>query len=352
MNYGYFIESVQTKTGPQDHKIGISQTVPWFGKLSLKEKMAVKEAEAVYQKYEQARRNVVREIAKAYYEYSWLHSALQINRDHVELLKVVELVASIRFKSGQISQSSLVQIQVEQGKIEDRIKELDNLKAPISASIYAAMGLEAGVELPAPGPVGVPFVLPDTADLKESVVLSSPRLEKLRLLKQREDMGVRLSEKNYYPDLTFGLSYIETDGGDDPTLALVSVNLPIWRKSLDASKREAVNRRESVNENLHSTRLQLMATLDLHVYHYQNSVRKRKLYEDTLIPKARQSIDLAVKGFETGSVNFSELLDAERTLLEFQLEAKRYIANAYQRVADIEALAGIGGDFADVSKKK
>jgi len=340
LSYGYFIESVQTKTGPQEQTVGLSQTLPWFGKLSLKEKMAVKQAESIAQEYDAAVRGLVSKVKKSYYEYSWLYDAVQINREHINLLRVVESVASIRFKSSKISQSSLIQIQVEQGRIEDRIKELESLKNPLSNSIYAALGVESGALLPRPVKAGEVLTDLNTAELKLQMEQANPELKRISILKEKQELAVRLADKDYYPDVTFGLSYIDTDGGKDPTLALVSINLPIWRKSLDAAKLEAVNRRQSVSESLKNTRLELAAKLDLLIYYYQNALRKNELYENTLIPKAQQSIDLAVRGFETGSVSFADLLNAERTLLEFQLDAKRYAADAAQRLAEVDALAG------------
>ncbi|MDA3924426.1 MAG: TolC family protein [Kiritimatiellae bacterium] len=336
VTYGYFIEQVQTKTGAQEQTVGLSQTLPWFGKLPLKEKMAVKQAEIEYQEYVAARLLITSKIKKAYYEYAWLHDALQINRDHINLLKVVESVASIRYKSGKVSQSTLVQIQVEQGRIEDRVKELEALKVPISSSIYASIGLPSGELLPRPVKDVKPLPDLNAKELKVLVEQSNPDLEKIRLLKERAEHSVKLADKGYYPDLTFGLSYIDTDGGKDPTLATVSLNLPIWRKSLNAAKREALNQRESMNELLRKTSLDLSALIDLQVYYYENNLRKNKLYQNTLIPKAQQSIELALKEFETGSLGFSELLDAERTLLEFLLSAKRYSADAYKHLAEIE----------------
>ena len=147
---------------------------------------------------------------------------------------------------------------------------------------------------------------------------------------------MQLADKNYYPDLTFELSAVDMDGSRDPVLAMVSINLPIWRKSLDAAKLEAVNQRQGVNEALKNTGLELAAKLDLLVYYYQNALRKNKLYENTLIPKAQQSIELALKEFETGNSGFSELLDAQRTLLEFLLIAKQYSADAHKQLAEIE----------------
>ncbi|MFA7173470.1 MAG: TolC family protein [Kiritimatiellia bacterium] len=336
VSYGHFVESFKMKTGEQKQTVALSQTLPWFGKLPLKEKMAVKQAESIAQEYEAAVLGLVSRIKKSYYEYAWLHDAVQINREHINLLKVVESVASIRFKSGKISQSALVLIQVEQGKIEDQIKELEALKSPLSTSIYAALGLESGKLLPRPARADQALTELNPVELQLQLQQANPELRRIKALKELQELAVQLADKNYYPDLTFELSAVDMDGSRDPVLAMVSINLPIWRKSLDAAKLEAVNQRQGVNEALKNTGLELAAKLDLLVYYYQNALRKNKLYENTLIPKAQQSIELALKEFETGNSGFSELLDAQRTLLEFLLIAKQYSADAHKQLAEIE----------------
>ena len=40
-NYGYFIQEVETRVGPQEHRVGISQMFPWFGKLKLRGEAAL-----------------------------------------------------------------------------------------------------------------------------------------------------------------------------------------------------------------------------------------------------------------------------------------------------------------------
>ena len=40
------IRSVETRVGPQDNAVMLSQAFPWFGKLDLKGQMAVKAAAA------------------------------------------------------------------------------------------------------------------------------------------------------------------------------------------------------------------------------------------------------------------------------------------------------------------
>lgn len=342
LTYGYFAKTVQTKTGPQEQKIGLSQTLPWFGKLSLRERMAAKEAEAAYQDYIARRLQLTQRIRSDFHEYAYLAQAIKINREHLDLLNIMESVAAVRFKAGGLSQITLIQIQVEQGKLEDRVRGLETLRAPLSSRIRAALGTEASGILPWPGTKEVLLPAIDEGALRRSLLESNPSLRKMDLLREKEDDSVKLAGRGGYPDITLGVERIFIDGGDDPMTATISINLPIWRGRLRAAKREAIKRREGMEDALHDGAHQLSAELDLALYHFRDAERKVGLYRNTLIPKAQQAIDVALKGFETGKVSFTDLLDAQRSLLAFQLAGERELANTHKRLAEIEALTGVG----------
>jgi cobalt-zinc-cadmium efflux system outer membrane protein len=340
LTYGGFIQSVQTRTGPQEHNIGLSQTIPWFGKLSLKEQIAIKEAEAIYQEYAMERLRLFESIKTAFYEYAFLKSEININTEHLELLGLMERIASMRFTTGTLPQSSLIQLQVEQGKIEDRIKELRTLRPALSSVIYAAIGLhKANIFAWPKNKIDMPRLEIDENNLKAALLNNNPELKKMDLLIGRQQSAIELTKKEYYPDITFGAQWSHIEGGEDPLQATISFNLPIWRASLDASKKEAILKQQSITDALLDRKNNLMAQLDLALYDFNNAKRKVKLYQNTLIPKATQSIEVSLKGFETAGVNISELLDSQRTLLEFQLTYQRQLANANQRLASIYALS-------------
>jgi cobalt-zinc-cadmium efflux system outer membrane protein len=52
---------------------------------------------------------------------------------------------------------------------------------------------------------------------------------------------------------------------------------------------------------------------------FREATRNLELLTERLLPKARQSLEVAQSGYVSGKVDFLNLLDAERTLLGFQL---------------------------------
>jgi cobalt-zinc-cadmium efflux system outer membrane protein len=340
LSYSYFIEPIQTKTGPQDQKVGLSQTFPWFGKLSLKEKIASISAESAYQDYIIMQFSIIEQIRNGFYEYSFLHEAITINQEHINLLKMIESTATTKFTTGDISQNNLIQIQIELERIEDQKQELEALRPAISANILADIGDNQANILPWPKKSDTALQKLDFKKLKALLPKENPTLKQISILEEKEAYAIDLAKKNFMPDITLGVDVIDVDGGENPAVAMVSINLPIWRNKLHASKREAINRYESIGKIMEDTENKLSVKLELAVYYYNDAIRKMILYKNSIIPKAQQAVDLSFKGFETGKTNFYDLLEAERTLLEFQLSEQQQKANALKKLAEVEKLLG------------
>lgn len=346
-NYAYYIEEVETRVGPQRQKLGISQTFPWFGKLKLKGNAALEAANAEKEQYEKTKLQLFYRVKSAYYEYYYLGRSVAITKEHIKLLTNLESVARTRFKTGQASHTAVIQAQVELGKLDDGFRTLESLREPIVAKLNAALNRPSDDSLP--WPQTIPYDSPAFTDKEafEWLAERNPDLNRLDFLAEKEQFAIKLARKNYYPDITVGLDYIDTDealmpdtpdSGKDPVIAKASVNIPIWFRKYRAAETEARLRHTAVQEQRVDTENQLEADLKLALYHFRDAARKIALYRDTLIPKANQSLKVAQQGFQAGKVSFISLIDAQRLLLEFQLAYERALADRAKRVAEIETL--------------
>jgi outer membrane protein TolC len=344
-NYAYYIEEVETRVGPQRQKFGISQTFPWFGKLKLKGDAALEAAHAEKERYEKTKLDLFHRVKSAYYEYYYIGRAVAITKEHINLLVNLESVARTRFKTGHASHTAVIQAQVEFGKLDDRFRALESLQEPIVAKLNAILNRPSAASLP--WPQTIPYDNPAFTD-KEALkwlIERNPDVKRLEFLEKKEQFTTELAGKNYYPDITIGLDYVDTDealmpgtpdSGKDPVIAKASINLPIWYSKYRAVEREARLRHAVVQEERVNTENQLKADLKLVLYHFRDAERKIDLYRDTLIPKADQALKVAQLGFQAGKVSFISLIDAERLLLEFQLAYERALADRAERLSEIE----------------
>lgn len=348
LTYSYYIEEVETRVGPQEQALGVRQTVPWFGKRALRGEAADAGALAARRRYEQAKLDLVYDVKTAYYDLYYLHKAIDVTRRNMELLESLEKVAQSRYKTGG-AMLPLVQLQTELGKLEDRVKELEALLPARVARLNAVLDRPPEAEVAKPTRIDVPDDVLDTSRLRRQLTANSPRLKRLDSLARKHEHKGKLAEKQRRPDVSFGLKSIDTGGarnpatpgsGTDPVMATVSVNLPIWRSKYDAAEEEAERNRWAALHQKAEARNQLVARLDLALFHYRDAGRKINLYQDTLIPKAKQVLEVAKQAFETGEAEFLSLIDAERTLLEFELQHEQARTERARRRAEIEQLVG------------
>ncbi|MGB0583134.1 MAG: TolC family protein, partial [Limisphaerales bacterium] len=107
-------------------------------------------------------------------------------------------------------------------------------------------------------------------------------------------------------------------------------------KEAEANNKAAIAQRENAENHL-ATRLKFAH------FKYRDAERKIALYRDSLVPQALSALTVAQKAFEGGNADFLETVDAQRLLLEFQLQAERSAANREQRLAEIHMILGTGG---------
>ncbi len=347
--FGYFIRSIETRTGPQRARLGIAQTFPWFDKLNLKGDMAMQEANAARAQYDAIKLKIFYEVRDAYYEYAYLAKAIEITRENIGLLGYLENVARARYSAGAIPYADVLRTQVELGKLEDRLRTLMDLRKPIMARLNAAMNMPVDTELPWPPDIPVMLISLTDEELFEQLPEYNPQIKRYEYLEAKEKAGIDLAQKEFLPDVTFGLETIVTDpalnpmtpdSGEDPVIASVSINIPLWLGKRRAAVREATVRRLSAIRNRTGTRQKLLSDLQLALYKYRDGHRKIDLYRDTLIPKADQSLGVTLEAFQTGVRSSLDLIDAEKTLLEFELSYIRAVADQAQSFAKLEMLMG------------
>jgi outer membrane protein TolC len=346
---GYYIRSVETRTGPQRASIGLSQTFPWLGKLSLKGDAASRRAEEKRARFEALRLKLFNDVKNAYYEYAYLGKAIETTREQIALLEFLEKIASARYTAGLASNADVVRTQVELGRLEDRLRSLEDLRHPLAARLNQTMNRPPEAEIPFPVAIPVMLKCDTDAALHEALESNNPEVMAAERRMEAEQVGVDLARKEFYPDLTVGVRTIVTDealnedtpdSGKDPVIASVSLNLPIWIGKREAGVREAEARVRAARREQAGLVNSLSTDLEFALYEYHEAERRIDLYADSLIPKAKQSLNVTLEAYQSGQGTALDLLDVEQTLIEFRLSYYRALADQAQRLAQMEMLIG------------
>lgn len=347
--YGYFIESVETKVGPQNHKLSLKQIFPWFGVISTRKDIAFEAANAAYQRFQSEKLKTFYKVKTAYYDYYYLGQEIEITRVNMELLKQWESVARTKYRAALKKHYDVVKAQVELGKLEDRLQTLDEMKAPVAARLKEALNLPDSLILPIPQTIEEIESPTSFDDIKTDIISNNPDLKVAAHLIEKEEAAVKLAGKASYPDFTIGLDYISTgeaidptmeDSGKDPWIINVSINLPLWFGKNKAKRNQARSNLEMAKSTLKSAQNRLMTHAEKVLFEFQDAERKIDLYQHGLIPKAEQLLNTTYASYQTGEIDFLNVIDAQRQLLNFQLELESALVIRAKKKAELEMLVG------------
>jgi len=247
----------------------------------------------------------------------------------------------------------LLKVQVELGKVENDLYSLEDFKSALASRLNALLNFPEDYQLPFPKELAEDMDMNgEYTEIKQLIDVmkkNNPQLKALSEMVGKEEDSLKLAKRAYFPDLTVGFTQIKTgdainpsltDSGKDAQMVMFSVNVPIWFNRLNAGVDDTKASLEAAKNKFENKENELYSKLSLIHYKVQDALRQSRLYEDALIPKAVQTLNATQSGYESGSVDFLSLIDAQRMLLNFQLTYYRHHANYHQRLMELKTLLG------------
>lgn len=119
--FGYFILPVETRNGPQRFRISLAQMFPWFGTLGAKENVAVSQAKAKYEIFEDFKSNLFFEVRATYFELYFIKKGIDITRENLRILESFRSLALIKIESGKASGVDQLRIEMELADMENEL---------------------------------------------------------------------------------------------------------------------------------------------------------------------------------------------------------------------------------------
>ena len=298
---------------------GLTMDFPGPGKLKWAANVATAESEARYFAFESSVLQTAFALKKAYYQLHFLDAKVAVNDQTLDLVKDLERLARAQNESGKVTLQDVLRAQIEQDRLTTEITNLEDSRNPLLAQFKAALGLTPE-QLAPPVPrqfESTPLDL--TADrLFESALTRNPRLKAMEAEVRRAEASLRLAFKARVPDFTVGF---EADAKASPVIYTpqIGMTLPIWRDKIAAQIAEAQAGKRAAEARLTAEQIILAVDFAEKSFMFREASRNLSLLHNQLLPKANQALEIARSGYAAGTVDFINFIDAERTLLSFQL---------------------------------
>jgi len=296
-------------------QVGLTQRLPFPGKLELRKKTADLEAEAAGQQVREARLRLQSNVKIAWWDVFYLQKALAIVRSNQELLRSTVAATRTRYEVGKGLQQDVLLAQLELSKLMDRemalVNRLDKKKADLRALLELPSSSRC-FNLPRPASTNLP-VLPAARVLQARAVRSRPVLQALQKQRAAARDRIKLADKDYYPDFTAGAAYgFRQDMPDGRRRAdfvsfKLSMNLPVWSSSKqDQAVAQKTGEALSLSHKLRAMEDGVQAEVSRDLSEYDSARKQSRFYENSIIPQAEQTAAAMLMGYQVNKVDFFE----------------------------------------------
>ncbi len=341
---GYFASETETRTGAQKARFGIRQMLPWFGTITARENYAGSMAEADYVALVIAKRKLVLGISQSYYGLYAINASSEVLKENIELLETYEQLALKSVEGGKTSAVDVLQLQIRQNELREQLKILQQRYIAEESGLNNMLNRDEDI------PVSVleSFVLPEEDGLiaSDSLALHPELLKYDRLYESvlKDDLLVK---KEGSPMLGIGIDYVPVaertdisimDSGKDMVMPMVSVSVPIFNNKYSSLGRQNDLRKKELNamrqERFNTLKTQLAEALS-----QRNSARIRYVAQSENLKKAQNAEEILIKNYETGTIDFNDVLDIQELQLKFQMNIIEAINTYYNQMAIINYLS-------------
>ncbi|HJN89324.1 MAG TPA: TolC family protein [Verrucomicrobiota bacterium] len=298
---------------------GLMQAFPGPGKRNTRAGIATAMSGTKYFTFESAVLQTAFAVKHAYYDLWFLSEKIRINRGTLSLMNDLEKAARAKNEVGTVTLQDIYRAQIEQDRLQTGIANLEDFRAPLQARFKAALGLAANEPDP-PFPTRLettPLDL-DAEGLLAAGFETNPRLKALEAEVRVAQAALGLALKAKLPDYSAGLM-LNTRSTPLTARPKAGVSVPVWRDKIAAEIAGARAATNAADARLTAGQIELALDFAEQSYQYREATRNLSLLQGQLIPKARQSLEVARSGYLAGRIDFFNLIDAERTLLDFQL---------------------------------
>ena len=349
LSFGYFVSPVETRLGPQQVKVSLTQMFPWFGTLKAQKQAAAMQADAAYQNFLYQKQLLYAELAAAYYPILERSARIQVRQAVLENLLSLRSLTLSKFANGQAGAVKVLRIDRMIESTRTQLHVLEDKKKPLEAAFNAMLDRDPGTAVDGSGDLAQG--LGSNVDAYDSLFTSShPLLSSFDLRVRAKDLDEKAARKAGLPKFGLGIDYVAVgdrtdmvvaESGRDVIMPMLSISLPLARGKYKAAVKTVRLERE---------RLELQRDAkanDLRTAYENASFDLRSRYAD--LESVRQEIalseqirDLLLTQYAQDGGGLEELLDIWRDLLNYEEKRVTLMSRIHMLKAKLLALtAGV-----------
>ena len=316
----------------------VTQDVVTAGKLRLSQQAALREVQQAEYDLIRARYDVLTGVRQRFYSLLVDQRRVEIYRLLLDIAKRSYEIGDALAKAGEGTKADVLFWSIERDRAEVRL---------LNAAVFIETGrreLAAAIALPRAdvGPIEgdlfekMPWF--DLKNLQEAIVRANARPRSAEARIAQNQWALERAVVEPIPNINVLGGYQRQVGpAQQQGLMQVMMEVPIFDRN-QGTIRSARAEIASARADLRQVELDLATQAAEAVAVYRTAQRQADWYEQYILPKARETVQLTQQLYARGEVTFLSLLQAQRTLTETELafvEAQAERWTGAVRIADL-----------------
>jgi len=340
---GFFASEPETRTGAQRFKVSAKQMLPSFGSITARQNYMSSMADTKYVDITIAKRKLIVSVSQSYYRLYELKAKQDILNQNIALLKTYEIMALKSVEVDKASAVDVLRLQMRQNDLEQLRQVLARYFAAEQTQMNKLLNRSKDIEITTVSNLILPK---EVIEIKAESIDVHPELMKYDKLFQSVEQSELLNQKESKPMIGFGLDYIAVserpnmsfgDNGKDIVMPMVSLSIPIFNKRYNSKTKQNKLQQEEITFQKQDRQNRLETLLDKAV---NNRIASRISYDTQVknLQQAKNAENILIKSYETGTIDFKDVLDIQELQLKFQMNQIESIKNYYIQATIINYL--------------
>ncbi|AXT62402.1 TolC family protein [Aquimarina sp. AD10] len=341
---GYFVSEPETRTGAQRFKVSAKQMIPWFGSITARENYVSSLADAKYEDIVIAKRKLIASVSQSYYNLYANKAKQKVLVQNIELLETYETLALTSVEVGKASAVDVLRLQMRQNELEQLKEVLAQQYLAEQTALNKLLNRDKDIVVNVVQELTIPS---ETTLINTENLSLHPELIKYDKLYQSVEQSELLNQKESLPMIGFGLDYVNvdkrpnmdfSDNGKDIVMPMVSVSIPIFNKKYKSqTKQNQLQQREITAQK--QERLNKLETILDKAVNDRISARISYKTQTKNLKQANDAEEILIKSYETGTIDFNDVLDIQELQLKFQINQIESIKTYYIKTTIVNYLS-------------
>ncbi|GAA4956385.1 hypothetical protein GCM10023314_32610 [Algibacter agarivorans] len=341
---GYFVSEPETRIGAQRFRVSVKQMLPWFGNITARENYISSLADAKHEDIVITKRKLMTKVSQSYYVLYAIKAKQEVLNENVNLLKTYETLALTSVEIGKASAVDVLRLQMRQNELEQLLDVLSQQFLAEQTNFNKLLNRDKGIEVTLVNELMMPS---EDFEINSENLALHPELMKYDKLYQSVEQSEFLNQKESSPMIGFGLDYIHvekrpnmdfSDNGKDIIMPMVSLSIPIFNNKYKSQTRQNRLQQQEI-EAQKQERLNVLETILDKAINDRISARINNATQTKNLKQAKDAEDILIKSYETGTIDFNDVLDIQELQLKFQMNQIESVKNYYVKTTIINYLA-------------